>query len=122
MFWNRWTDFALHMGALAHVAYLADPSKAYLSVWSALALFILPYVVVLMVRFGELNPHVVLNLHLLAAIWFVGLTSLCGWFAIAGYRPDGWRLFFGFMAPGLFLCGRAVPRLLWIRRGLEKPF
>ncbi len=123
MVWTRWSDLAIGLGALGQVAYLAEPSKAHLTVWWTLGLILAPYLIMLFFQFGpgEAPVRWVMRLRLIACIWFLVLTALCLGLATTGYRPEGWLLFLAMMAPGTRYCARALPDLVRLRRDLEPP-
>jgi hypothetical protein len=98
--WSTTTDFAFHFGAIAQVAYLADPSKKVMGMWPFLAIVLLPYVVVLYFQHGELSKKTVRRAHLIATLWYLALSATVSAVAIQGYRPRGWLFFVALMVPG----------------------
>jgi hypothetical protein len=113
-------DLAYGIGALGQIAYLADLLKPHLTVWPAVALVTLPYWIILMFRLGEMRASWVVHLHLVAALWFLALFTYCVLSALRGYHPEGWLMFFAFMAAGVFVSIVAISRFRFFRRELER--
>ena len=119
--WNGWTHFALATGALGHTAYLADLWKPHLGTWLAVAVFMVPFVLVISAQVGDLRPQLVVQLHMLAALSSIALTALCVWLALTGYRPAGWMALLVMITPGFLLCAGSLPGLISLRGELERP-
>jgi hypothetical protein len=113
--WSARTELAFHVGVLGQAAYLADPAKRLMGIHLFVGLVLLPYLVLLFFRHGELSDEVVARAHLLAALWYVVLTLLVVALAAEGYRPSGWILYLVLMAPG------AVISLVVIGRRFRDP-
>jgi hypothetical protein len=113
--WSATTELVFHVGVLWQTAYLSEPSKQVVGIWVFLGLVMLPYLLLLFFRQGELADETVARAHLLAALWYLGLALVAVALAAGGYRPPGWIVFLVFMAPG------ARISLLLIFRRLRDP-
>lgn len=111
--WSTRTEIAFHFGVLGQTAYLADPAKQAVGLWLFLAAVILPFLLLLFIRHGELRDEIVMRAHLLAALWYLALTAIVVVLAARGYRPFGWLFYFALITPG------AVVSLLLVWRRLS---
>jgi hypothetical protein len=107
--WSTPVELAFHVGALWHVAYLADPLGPFLGAAGTVGLVLVPFLVLLFVRHGEFSDETVARAHLLAALWYLALTLAVAALALAGRRPPGWPVYLAFMAPGALIS-------LWLLR------
>jgi len=98
--WSAITEFIFHIGVLWQTAYLSHPSKRFMGTWVFIGIVLAPFLILLFFRHGEQSDETVARAHLLAALWYLALTLIAVGLAVGGYRPVGWILYLGFMAPG----------------------
>jgi hypothetical protein len=114
--WSTSTELVFHFGVLGQVAYLADPAKQAVGLWPFLAIVLVPYLLLLCFRRGELRNETVERAHLLAALWYLALSAAIAVQAARGYRPAGWIFFLGLIAPGAL-----ISLLMLLRRSADPP-
>lgn len=102
---NREYRFTLGLGSLALAAMLSGFWRDVLPAWSAVAIALLPLVVFVFIRPGELPARVVLVAHVLASVWYVVVAAgLLVVLSLAEPLPRGWPVYQLFVVIGAIPC------------------
>lgn len=111
----NWSDtnykLTLGVGSLAIAGMLAERWQNVLSVWVILVIALLPFVVFVFVRPGELPDWSIRIAHVAASVWYVAsvigaLVSL----AMVQPLPRGWPVYLLFVAVGALPCAIVLCR------------
>lgn len=121
----NWSDtsykFTLGLGSLAIVGLLSELIRPQLSVWIAMAIALLPFVVFVFIHPGELPDRLVACAHVAASSWYL-LTVTGLLFALAVVdRPlaRGWFIVIPCAAAGAVPCFIVLSR--WIEGNYPPP-
>jgi hypothetical protein len=111
--------FTSGIGGLCTVALLADLSRERLPAWIAMAAALIPLLVFIFIRPGEMRRSIVLPLQIFAALWYLLLASILTiMFFERGEMTQGWPIFFVGLVIGCLPCLVVLWRVFSPRRDL----
>jgi len=110
----NWSNISLKMtlgiGSLAQTAIMADPLKPLVGVWGLIAIILIPFALVVMIKIGDdLPPWLIKYAHATSALWYAALTiATLAIMAIRGFeRTD--------ILMGLMIAAGLVPCVVILR-------
>ncbi len=114
---NNKLKFTSGVGALSTAGLLAEISHQTLPAWLAVAIGLLPLVILLFVQPGETRRSIVLPLQVFASLWYLLLAvTLSVMFFIRGEMKRGWPVYFVGLVVGGIPCVMILWKLLWSQR------
>ncbi len=81
------------IGTFGQIAYLADWLHPILPAWLIIPVLIVPVALIIFIQPNEVPKLIVKRVHLLAALWYLGITLSIEIYTILGATPHG-DLFF----------------------------
>ncbi len=105
----NWSNMALKgtlgAGSLVPVAILTDALEPYIGIWGIMALVLVPFTILVLVKIGEEIPARYVKLaHAIAVAWYIGLViATVAFMAIRGFIATDGLLGF-FLILGLLPC------------------
>jgi sulfite exporter TauE/SafE len=97
--------FTSGIGALCTVGLLSELSRERLPVWIAVAAGLIPLLVFLFIRPGEMRRSIVLPLQIFAALWYLLLAAILTiMFFERGEMTQGWPVYFVGLVIGCLPC------------------
>lgn len=105
----NWSDgkykLTLGIGSLGMAAIMSELWKPFLPVWFMLVVTLIPLVVFIFIRAGEMNPRIVRFAQRAASIWYLIAASVLTAALLTTARlPQGWVIYQSFVLSGSIPC------------------